>query len=67
MEHQSYNLAVAELEKILESLRSDSCDVDTLTDRTRKAIELLKFCRSKLTTTEEELKKVLESLQNTEA
>ncbi len=67
MEHQSYNLAVAELEKILESLRSDSCDVDTLTDRTRQAIELLKFCRSKLTTTEEELKKVLESLQNTEA
>ena len=66
MEEQSYNKAVAELESILASLRSDTCDVDTLTERTRRAVELLKLCRSRLTTTEEELRSILDSLQNAE-
>ncbi len=65
-EQQTYNQAVAELESILESLRSASCDVDTLAARTRRAVELLTLCRSKLTTTEEELRTILESLQATE-
>lgn len=64
---ESYKLAVAELEKILAELRSDSCDVDTLAQRTRRAVELLKFCRERLTTTEEELRGILESLQSPEA
>lgn len=61
---ESYTQSLAELEKILSELRSDSCDVDTLTTRTRRAVELLKFCRERLTTTEEELRNILQSLQN---
>lgn len=60
---ESYTQALTELEKILAELRSDSCNVDTLTARTRRAVELLKFCRSKLTTTEEELRSILQELQ----
>lgn len=60
----TYNAAAAELDKILAELRSDRCDIDTLTTRTRRAVELLKFCRSRLTTTEEELRTILESLQS---
>lgn len=59
----SYTESLNELEKILAELRSDTCDVDTLTARTRRAVELLKFCREKLTTTEEELRTILQSLQ----
>ena len=59
----SYTQSLAELEKILAELRSDSCDVDTLTQRTQRAVELLKFCRAKLTTTEEELRSILAQLQ----
>lgn len=66
-ENISYNEALAALEKILASLRSDACDVDTLIDRTRRAVELLNICRSKLTTTEAELQEVLKSLQTPEA
>ena len=66
MKELTYNEAVAELEAILENLRSSSCDVDTLAARTRRAVELLKLCRAKLTTTEEELRTILESLQTPE-
>ncbi len=67
MESQpSYNQSLAELEKILAELRSDSCDVDTIAARTRRAVELLKICRERLTTTEEELRSILASLQSSE-
>lgn len=61
-EQISYNQALAELERILNELRSDSCDVDTLAEKTRRAAELLKLCRAKLTRTESELEKVLNDL-----
>lgn len=60
----SYTQSLSELEKILAELRSDSCDVDTLAARTRRAVELLKFCRERLTTTEDELRSILQSLQS---
>lgn len=60
----TYKQASAELEQILAELRSDKCDIDTLTARTRRAVELLEFCRSRLTTTEDELRTILQSLQN---
>lgn len=66
MEQISYTAAMSELEGILSALRSDKCDVDTLTERTRRAVELLKICRSRLTTTEEELGSILESLKSTD-
>lgn len=61
---ESYTQSLAELEKILTELRSDACDVDKLAERTRRAVELLTFCRSRLTTTEEELRTILQSLQS---
>ncbi|MDE5661467.1 MAG: exodeoxyribonuclease VII small subunit [Muribaculaceae bacterium] len=61
----TYSQALAELESILASLRSDSCDIDTLTERTRRAATLLAECRRRLTLTEEELSKVLADLDST--
>ncbi len=58
-ENLTYTKAIAELEAILASIRSENCDVDTLADRTRRAGKLLAFCRERLTTTEEELDKIL--------
>ena len=59
----AYNTAIAELEKILATLRSDNCDVDSLTQLTRRATELLTVCRDRLTTTEAELQTILASLE----
>lgn len=61
---ESYTQALAELEKILAELRSDACNVDTLTERTRRAVALLNFCRQRLTATEDELRGILQSLQS---
>ncbi|MDE5567008.1 MAG: exodeoxyribonuclease VII small subunit [Muribaculaceae bacterium] len=60
----SYNQALAELEQILAALRGDDCDVDKLTEMTARAVELLNHCRSRLTTTDEELRRILDSLQS---
>lgn len=59
----TYSQALAELESILNGLRADACDVDTLAARTRRAVELLNLCRSRLTATEEELQTILQTLQ----
>lgn len=59
----TYNEAQAELEKILASLRSETFDVDTLAEQTRRAATLLNECRTRLTRTEQELAQVLEQLE----
>ena len=58
-----YSEAQAELEKILASLRSETTDVDTLAERTRRAAELLTECRKRLSRTEQELAQVLAQLE----
>lgn len=59
----TYEQAATELEKILRTIQSDNCDIDKLSELTRRAIELLTFCRNKLTTTETELKQILSALE----
>ena len=44
-------------------MQSDDCDIDKLSAYTRRALELLRLCKEKLTTTDEEIKKCLEELQ----
>lgn len=63
---KSYNACVAELEAILARLRSDSCDVDTLAEQTRRAAALIEHCRKRLTATEEEVAKALEPFEKSE-
>lgn len=58
----TYNQAVAELEQILRTMQSDSCDIDMLSLYTRRAAELLSECRSRLTTTEAKLQNALADL-----
>ena len=58
----TYSEAIAELEGILGKMQSPDCDIDNLSKYAARAIELLKHCREKLTRTDEELKKSLETL-----
>ncbi len=59
----SYNEALGELESILRRMQGDSCDIDKLTSMTRRAADLLRECKSRLTTTDEELKQILTQLE----
>lgn len=54
----SYTEAMAEIERIMENLRSEKVDVDTLTAQVKRASELITLCKSKLHATEEEVKKL---------
>jgi exodeoxyribonuclease VII small subunit len=58
-----YNQALSELEQIINTLRSDKCDVDSLVALTKRAAELLTACRNRLTTTDNELREILKSLE----
>lgn len=60
----TYNQAFDELSEILRTMQSDQCDIDKLAALTRRATELIAECRSRLTTTDEELKQILKDLEN---
>lgn len=59
---KTYNEAILELEKILDKIESGNIDVDVLTDEIKNASSLIKFCKDKLYKADEEIKKVLDSL-----
>ena len=59
----NYAESVGELESILRMMQGDNCDIDHLAAYTRRATELLKACRSRLTATEEELRSILDGLE----
>ncbi len=59
----TFNQALSELETILRNMQSDNCDIDRLTSMTRRATELLSECKSRLTATDSELKKILADLE----
>ncbi len=62
-EKLTYSAAISELEKIVREMQSDSCSIDNLSALTTRSLKLLKFCKSKLLTTDEELKKILAELE----
>lgn len=63
VKEMTYTQAVAELESILRMMQSEDCDIDQLATYTRRATELLKDCRSRLTATDEELRSILVDLE----
>ena len=59
----SFNEAIKELEIILEQIESGEPDVDELSGKVKRASELIKICRKKLKSTEEEIDKILEDME----
>lgn len=63
LEKMTYSEAVAELERIVREMQSETCGIDNLSRYTSRSLELLKICKSKLLSTDEELKKILAELE----
>lgn len=53
MKDYTYAQAMERLEAILSQLEEGTTSVDALTDLVKEAAELVKFCRTKLRSTEE--------------
>jgi len=55
-----------ELEKIVADIESEEVDVDLLAEKIKRAAFLITFCKGKLRTAEDEVKKVLSEMEEKE-
>ncbi|MFA7493049.1 MAG: exodeoxyribonuclease VII small subunit [Proteiniphilum sp.] len=62
MQKKSYTEAKKELETIVTAIESGELDVDALTEKVKRASELITFCKEKLTKTDKELQKILDDI-----
>lgn len=58
----SYSQAIEELELIVNEIENEDISVDELSEKVKRASMLIGICRQALNTTEEEVKKILEEL-----
>ena len=59
MKEIKYEAAFAELQSIVNKMENDELDIDQLSEQLKRAQELIKHCKDKLTKTDEEIKKIL--------
>lgn len=64
---ETYAQSYAEVQKILEGLDQGDIDVDELSEKVKRAAELIDFCQKRLRETELQVKRVMEKLEKTVA
>ncbi|MBO7442362.1 MAG: exodeoxyribonuclease VII small subunit [Paludibacteraceae bacterium] len=57
-ENMKYEEAMAQIETIVHKMENNELDIDELAAQLKTAQRLIKFCKDKLTKTEEELSKI---------
>jgi exodeoxyribonuclease VII small subunit len=62
----SYTAAFEELQKIVSEIEKGEISVDELSEKVKRAAQLIKVCKSKLTDTEENVSKILQELNSGE-
>ncbi|MCX6277197.1 MAG: exodeoxyribonuclease VII small subunit [Bacteroidetes bacterium] len=62
----SYTEAFEELGEIVSEIENGEISVDVLSEKVKRAALLIKICKSKLTSTEEEVSKILKELETGE-
>jgi exodeoxyribonuclease VII small subunit len=55
----NYETAMSELQSIVSALQNDEIGVDELSEKVKRATELIRFCREKLRKVEEDMEDVL--------
>jgi exodeoxyribonuclease VII small subunit len=61
----SYTEAISELELIVTEIEQGEITIDTLSEKVKRASELIKICKDKLTATEEDVTKILGEIKET--
>ncbi len=61
---QTYQQAVEEIEEILVQIENDELDVDAISVKVKRVSELLRFCKSQLKSTEDEVDNILKELED---
>ena len=60
----TYTTAKQELQAILKEIESENVDLDQLSEKVKRATELIEFCREKLKGSEEKINSILQDLEN---
>jgi len=58
----SYSEAIGEIESIIEKMDNKELDIDALSENVTRVTELIKICKKKLKTTEEQIEKTLNEI-----
>ena len=64
-EKPNYTEALEELQKIVSEIEEGEISVDELSEKVKRAAHLIKICKAKLSSTEEDVNKILEELETT--
>lgn len=62
-DNPGYKEALEELESIVGEIENETVDVDVLAEKVKRAAFLIKYCKAKLKTTENEVKKILKEFE----
>ena len=62
----NYTEAFEELQRIVAEMEAGGITIDDLSEKVKRAALLIKICKTKLTTTEEEVSKILKELEEDE-
>ncbi|MCQ2243437.1 MAG: exodeoxyribonuclease VII small subunit [Bacteroidaceae bacterium] len=57
----NYNESLQELQRIVMELENNPTDIEELSKKLKRAQELIKACKDKLTKTDEEIQKLIEN------
>ena len=63
-EQPNYAEAFEELQQIVSEIEEGQISVDELSEKVKRAAALINICKSKLTSTEEDVNKILKDLDN---
>lgn len=59
----NYSEAFEELQRIVAEIENGEISVDELSEKVKRATHLIRICKLKLTTTEEDVNKILKDLE----
>jgi exodeoxyribonuclease VII small subunit len=62
----NYTTAFEELQKIVSEIEQGEISVDELSEKVKRAAQLIKICKAKLINTEEDVNKILKELNSTD-
>ncbi len=65
MNDTNYTEAFEELNQIVSEIEQGEISVDELSQKVKRAAELIRICKTKLTSTEEDVSKILKELDAT--
>ncbi len=60
----TYNEAILEVEEILDKIENEELDVDDLAEKVKRVALLLKLCKEKLQSTNEQVEQILKEMED---